>query len=187
MKLLLTTFLTLFSFVSFSQNCDYSSNINDSIGTYKSTKDVLMQERIFGNKTTLLFFSLDKTDNLKSLNFQLIEKSNDFISVNCLDKNSKIYFQLENGKIVTLIHSKTDACGVAVRDEKGNNNRITSTNFYFLDNAIAELKGSPISFMRVKYGIATKDYVIKQELISELDKKKYNPSNFFIDYLRCVE
>ena len=41
MKNLLALAFVLISFVSFAQKpCEYTTNINDSIGTYKSTKDI---------------------------------------------------------------------------------------------------------------------------------------------------
>jgi len=44
---LLITFLTLN--LTFAQKeCEYSSNVTDSLGIYKSTKEYLVQERIFG-------------------------------------------------------------------------------------------------------------------------------------------
>ena len=45
MKLKLILFCLLsYGFLN-AQNCDYSSNVNDSIGSYRSTKDYLMSEK----------------------------------------------------------------------------------------------------------------------------------------------
>jgi hypothetical protein len=41
--------------------------------------------------------------------------------------------------------------------------------------------------MRIKYSGEIIDYPLKTELISELDKKTYQPENYFINYLKCVE
>ena len=185
LKYLFTIFL--FSSFSFAQECDYSSNVKDSIGIYKSTKDYLVNEKIFGNKTSLMYFSLINTDGTPSLNVQMLQKTNDFTKINCFNKNSRLYFQLENGKIVTLIHIDQNTCGTIVRDEKGNNNRILIGYFDFIEGSLADLKGSPISILRIKYDINSQDFIFKKRFISEFDKVKYEPSNYFINFLRCVE
>ncbi len=187
MKLFLYSVILTFSSIIYAQNCEYSSNVKDSIGTYKATKDYLMHERIFGNNTELIFFSLENTDGTPLLVVQFIQKSNDFVKINCLDKNSRIYLQLENGKIVTLIHKNQSNWGTAIKDQNGNNNRVNTGYFMFLKNSFAVLKSSPISLLRIKYGLESQDYILKSELVSEFDKNKYEPAKFFINYLRCIE
>jgi hypothetical protein len=39
-----------------------------------------------------------------SLYIKYIQKSKEFIKANCFDKNSKLFFLLNNRKIVTLLH-----------------------------------------------------------------------------------
>ena len=187
MKLFIYSIILTFSTTIFAQKCEYSSNIVDSIGTYKATKDYLMHERIFGNNTELIFFSLENTDGIPSLVVQFIQKSDDFVKINCLDKNSRIYLQLENGKIITLIHKNQTNWGTSIKDQNGNNNRVNTGYFMFLKNSFAALKSSPISLLRVKYGLESQDYILKTNMISEFDKNKYEPSKFFINYLRCIE
>lgn len=183
-----TFLLLLLSPFIYSQiDCDYSTNVTDSIGSYKSTNSFIIHEKIFGGNSSYTFFSLVKADETPSLNIQMIEKSNEFIKAYCFDKNSKIHFQLENGKVVTLIHVDNEDCGSSLRDEKGFNNRITTGYFLFMKDSYAELKKSPISLMRIIYTTETIDYIIKKEIKSELDSKTYRPSQYFIDYLKCVE
>jgi hypothetical protein len=117
----------------------------------------------------------------------MIEKSNQFIKAYCFDKNSKIHFQLENGKVVTLLHIDSEDCGTSLRDEKELNNRISTGYFMFMKDSYEELKNSPISLMRVKYTTETIDYIFRKELKSELDLKIYFPSQYFINYLKCIE
>ena len=50
-----------------------------------------------------------------------------------------------------------------------------------------ELKNSPISLVRIQFSGESKDYVVKNELISESLKIKTNPSNYFMEFLKCVE
>jgi hypothetical protein len=185
---LVTTILFLLTFSAFSQKpCDFTTDVNDSIGTYKSTKEYLVYEKIFAGKSSYIFNSLVITDGIPLLSVQFLDKSFDFIKARCFDKNSRIYLQLNNGKIVTLLHIDQDVCGSMIRDEKGMNNRILTGNFLFMKDNYDALKESPISFMRVKYGMDTEDYIYKTELISELNKETYHPENYFLDYFHCLE
>ena len=39
----------------------------------------------------------------------------------------------------------------------------------------------------MKFAGETIDYPFKTEFTAEMDKKTYQPENYFIDYLKCVE
>jgi hypothetical protein len=185
---LITTLFFLLTLLAFSQKpCDFTTDVKDSIGTYKSTKEYLVYEKNFAGKSSYIFNSLVITNGVPSLSIQFLEKSFDFIKTRCFDKNSRIYFQLNNGKIVTLLYVEQDVCGTMIRDENGFNNRILTGNFLFLKDNYEALKESPITFMRVKYGLDTEDYIFKTELISELNKEIYQPENYFLDYFHCLE
>ena len=187
MKKSLVIVFFLVSITTFAQkDCEYSSNVKDSIGTYKSTKDYVMYEKVFGNSQTSMFFSLINADGLLSLNFQMVQKSADFIPAKCFDKNSRIYIQLTNGKIISLIGIDQESCGNSIRNSN-DNCRILSGYFLFMKDSFEDLKKYPISFFRIKFAGETTDYVAKDVLISEVDKKTYNPDHFFMDYLKCVE
>jgi hypothetical protein len=80
-----------------------------------------------------------------------------------------------------------ETCGTLVRNDKNENTRILIGSFVFSKENFEELKTSPVTFMRIKYSGEIIDYPLKTELISELDKKTYQPENYFIDYLKCVE
>jgi hypothetical protein len=188
MKQLITLTLFLLTFTAFAQKpCEYSANVNDSIGTYKVTNEYLISEKYFGGTFDYVFFSLAQTDGLPTLNLQLIQKSNSFIKANCFDKNSKVFLQLENGKIVTLMHINRESCGTLIQDDKGFDNRINTGIFMFMKENFEELKKSPVSIMRIKYLTTTEDYIVKRELTSELNGKVYNPNTYFMENIRCVE
>ena len=188
MKYIITITLLFFSLSIFSQKpCDYSANVNDSIGTYKSTKEYIVNEKIFGGNSSYIFYSLALTDGLPTLTVQLIQKSKDFIKANCFDKNSKLFLQLNNGKIITLIHIDQENCGTMIRDDKGFDNRVNTGIFMFMKDSFQDLKSSPVSMMRIKYLTDTEDYVFKKEFKSELTNEIYNPENYFIDNLKCIE
>ncbi|AXB58489.1 hypothetical protein [Flavobacterium fluviale] len=188
MKQLFTLTLFLLTITAFAQKpCEYSVNVNDSIGSYKVTNEYLMSEKYFGGSFNYIFFSLAQTDGLPTLNLQSIQKSKDFIKANCFDKNSKIFLQLENGKIVTLMHVNQENCGTLIRDDKGFDNRVNTGIFMFMKDNFEELKKSPISIMRIKYLTNTEDYIVKAELTSELSGKVTHPNTYFIENIRCVE
>lgn len=188
MKQLITLTFFLLTFSAFAQKpCEYSTNVTDSIGTYKITNEYLISEKNFGGTFSYIFFSLAQTDGLPTLNLQYIQKSKDFIKANCFDKNSKVFLQLENGKIVTLLHINQENCGTLIRDDKGFDNRVNTGIFMFMKENYEELKKSPISIMRIKYLTTIEDYIVKSELTSELTSKVTHPNTYFIDNIRCVE
>ena len=76
--------------------CEISTNVSDSIGTYKATKDYLLYEKNFAEKSSYIFASLILVDGIPALTIQSIDKSKDFIN-GILDRLLK---QLaEEGKI----------------------------------------------------------------------------------------
>lgn len=188
MKQLITLTLFLLTFTAFAQKpCEYSANVTDSIGTYKVTNEYLISEKNFGGTFSYVFFSLAQTDGLPTLNLQLIQKSKEFIKANCFDKNSKVYLQLENGKIVTLLHINQENCGTLIRDDKGFDNRVNTGIFMFMKDNYEDLKTSPVLIMRIKYLTDTEDYIVKRELVSEMNSKTYQPNTYFMQNIRCVE
>lgn len=189
MKSLFFTFFIFFQLTVFAQkDCDYGTNVVDTIGSYKATKDYLVHERIFAGNSTYIFFSLINADGTPYLKVQSINKSKDFIKAVCFDITSKIYLQLANGKIVTLLHTETETCGTMVRIEEENmNTRVLTGDFMFLKGSFEDLKSSPVSLIRIKSVTETQDYIFKKELVSELMKQSYYPENYFMDYLKCIE
>ena len=188
MKQLALSIFFLISGQIFAQiNCEYSADVKDSIGTYKSTNEYMIYEKNFAGNKNYIFFSLALTDGIPTLNVQFIQKSKDFMKANCFDKNSKIFFQLNNGKIVTLLHIDNENCGTMVRDNDGFDNRLLVGNFMFLKGSFEDLKSSPVNLMRVKYLTDLEDYVFRKEFTSEMDNKNYQPEGYFLNYLHCIE
>ncbi len=178
----------LFSFAMQSQNpCEFSTDVNDSIGSYKNTRDYLVHERNFAGTSAYIYFSLALTDGTPTLNAQFIQKSKEFLKANCFDKNSRIYLQLDNGKVITMLHIDQENCGTSLRTEDGSNNRIMTGYFMFLKDSFEELKKSPVSLMRIRYATETVDYIFKPELVSEMNGSTYNPSLYFINTLHCID
>lgn len=187
MKNLPLILIFLFSLtISAQKPCEYSVNVKDSIGIYKETKSKIVHEFIFGNTSKYVFFALALTDEMPSLTVQILQKSKDFLKVNCFNKNSRIFLQLDNNKVITLIATDQENCGAPVKDDLGFNNRVLSGTFLFVKGTIDDLKTSPVSSMRIKFTTETQDYIIKKQLVSEMDQKTYFPSNYFIDFLTCI-
>ena len=188
MKPLIAITLFLISFTSFAQKpCEFNIDVTDSIGTYKSTKEYIISEENFAGNTNYIFFSLALTDGLPTLNVQMLQKSKGFLKANCFDKNSKLFLQLNNGKIITLIHIDEENSGSLIRDDKNFDNRVITGNFMFMKDSFEELKKSPVSLMRIKYLTDVEDYVIKKEFTSELNNLVYQPEKFFINTIQCLE
>ena len=78
-------------------------------------------------------------------------------------------------------------CGTSLTDDKKLNNRILSATFLFLQGSMNDLKTSPISFMKIKFLTDTEDYVFTKNLKSEMDGLYYEPENYFLNYLNCIE
>lgn len=176
--------------LSFSQkiDCKYEFTEKTDSTSIKTLPEILVHEKIFGNTNEFIQFALINYNGVPTLNFQYLQKSKDFISASCLNKSSKIIFQLENGKFVTLICQNDDVCNTLSYDEKEKNNiRILNAYFYFLNSNYEDLKSSPISLMRVQFSNESKDFVIKKEIKSELFAKTSYPKNIFINYLKCIE
>jgi hypothetical protein len=187
MKQVALAFFLLISSQIFAQKtCDYSVNVKDSIGTYKLTQEYMIYEKNFGGNKNYIFLSLASTDGAPSLNLQIIQKSKEFIKANCFDKNSKLFLQLNNGKIVTLLHIDQENCGTMVRDNEGFDNRLLVGNFMFIKGSLEDLKSSPVNLMRIKYLTDLEDYVFRKEFTSEMNNQIYQPENYFINYLHCV-
>ena len=188
MKHVFAIALFIFSLQSFAQKpCEYTTNVTDSIGTYKSTKEYMIAEKNFAGTSSYIFFSLAVADGMPLLNVQLIQKSKGFMKANCFDKNSKLFLQLNNGKVVTLIHMDQENCGSMLRDDKGFDNRITPGTFMFMKDSFEELKKSPVSMMRIKYLTDTEDYVLKKQFTSELNNEVYEPETYFVQNIDCAK
>jgi hypothetical protein len=187
-NLLLLVLFTTLSLNAQTKDCLYDIEEKTDSTSLKTLPHKLMNEKIFGNNKEFIFFGLLNNDGVPMLSLQQLQKSNDFIPTSCLSKNSKIVFQLINGKIVTLIHAFEDVCSdLNYNTDEKNNIRILTAYFYFTKNNFEELKNSPISLVRIQFSGASKDYVIKTELTSESLKIKTNPSNYFMEFLKCVE
>lgn len=187
MKLLLLPFLLLFTVFCHAQDCEYTAT-NSTVQKTKTTKDYLISEKIFGGTASYIFFALSTIDEIPVLNLQMLSKSKDFPKAYCLDKASKIYFQLTNGKIITLISAQDEQCANLIYDSiEKNNIRILSGTFYFSEGSLNDLEKHPVSLMKIKYASETVDYTVKKEITSELNGKKYQPEKYFMNFLKCIQ
>lgn len=186
-KIALLSFF-IFNTIVYSQKpCEFSSNVKDSLGTYKSTSDYLMYENIFAGKSNYIFLVLESNNGSTSLKINFIRKSKEFINATCFDKNSKLFFQLNNGKIITLESFDKESCGNLIRDDKGYDNRVLSGSFLLKKEIFNDLKSSGINLMSLKYLNEIEDFIIRKAVISELDGKSYQPESFFMNQLHCIE
>jgi len=188
MKNLIAALFLLINLAAFAQKpCELDANINDSVGTYKSTKQYMIFERSFAGNSTHVFFALTNTNGAIGVEAQILQRSPDFIKATCFDSGSRIFLQLQNGKIVSLLHAGNGNCGTLLVGEKGINNRVLTGTFLFARENYEDLKTSPVTFMRIKYGAETVDYPFMSGFVSELDKTMYEPENYFRNYIKCIE
>jgi hypothetical protein len=188
MKIVLIVLSLFFGTQTFAQKpCEFASNIKDSIGSFKETKDYLMHEKIFGGKSTYLFFSLINNDGTPFLKIQKIVKSANFIEAQCFDDQSKVYLQLQNGKVVTLIFGDQESCSNLIRlEDQQLSTRVLSGNFLFLKGSIEDLKTSPVLLVRIRFSTETEDLVVKKEFVSELMNQTFSPESYFMENIHCV-
>src|SRR5690606_27908579 len=98
----------------------------------------------------------------------------------------RMFLQLNNGQVVTLLYSGQDDCGVSVRDAEGVSSRIQSGNFWFAKAGFDALLISEVNLVRIRFGTETIDLPVRTLFKAELDGQTYAPSTYFIDYLHCV-
>ncbi len=189
MKKLLLLAFALISFTANAQgDCKTTEEINEDGTVVKSTPDHMMYEKVFAGTSEFMFFSLSNHDGTPVLNFQLLVKSKDFPKAHCLDKASRVFIQLNNGKIITLISVIEEQCAGLIYDATEKNNiRILTGMFLFTKGSLEELETSPISFIRVKYATETVDYTVRKEFTSETMAIKYYPESYFINTLKCIK
>jgi hypothetical protein len=187
-KLFLSLLLGLSLSAMAQKDCQYNITTTEDGKELKSTKESLMFEKVFAGTSQFMFFSLRNPDGIPILDFQLLAKSKEFPKAYCIDKASKIYIQLTNGKIITLISATEEQCAGLIYDSNEKNNiRILTGSFLFTLGSLEELEKTPISFIRVKYATEMVDYIIRKELKSESNGEKYFPENYFINTLKCIQ
>ncbi len=187
-KYLLTLVLLPLLAAAQNKDCQYEVEEKTDSTSLKVLKEVLIDEKIFGNTNEYLFFSLLNNDGVPMLEIQVLQKSKDFIPTKCINPSSKIILQLKNGKIVTLIANTEESCSVLNYDSKDQNNiRILTGFFFFGKTNYEELKNSPVMLMRIQFAGDSKDYVVKNELSSETLQTKSKPDVFFMNNIKCIE
>lgn len=171
-----------------NKNCTYDYEEKTDSTSVKILPEKLIYEKVYGNTKEMIHFVLIHNNGVPTLNLQYLQTSKDFITASCLDKTSRIVFQLANGKIVTLISNTDEVCNNLIYNENDKTNiRILDSYFLFTKNNYEDLKNSAITLMRIQFVNGSKDFVIKKEIKSELLNTTYYPENIFIDFLKCVE
>ena len=183
---ILALFLLMQTLVFAQKPCEYAISVTDSIGTYKETKSCLVYEKVFGNSAQLIFLSLASENEIPLLKVQIIQKSKDFITPKCIDAASKLYFQLSNGKIYTLVYANDGKCDNLIYNQaEKENNRFLEANYLFLKNDFDDFKNHSISLMKINYSSGAVDYVLPKEIISEKVGESFNPEDFFKENYNC--
>ena len=99
----------------------------------------------------------------------------------------KLFFQLSNGKIYTLINANEGSCDKFIYNEsEKENNRFLEANYLFLKNDFEDLKKYSISLMKINFSSGAVDYVLPKEIISEKVEAISRPEDFFRDNFDCI-
>lgn len=188
MKLYLLLFLTTTFAFSQVKDCNYEIEEKTDSTTIKIVAEKIIYEKTFGASKKFIQFTPMQIDGTPTLKVQIVEKNTAFIPAKCFDLTSKLLFQLENGKFVVLKSITENACSILNYNKEDQSNiRILEGYFIFTKPNYEMLKMSPISIMRLQFVGEKEDYNIKNELISEINQKTTQPSNFFINNLKCIE
>jgi hypothetical protein len=176
--------------LSFAQvkACDFEIDIATDTSSTRVLKDKIIDESIFGNTTSFLTFKLFEVDGLLGLNFQYLQKSKDILTPICIDKNTKIFLELSNGKQVKMINStEIETCNELQYDAVNKNNvRVLTGNFYFSPENFQDLKTEKVYLIKITANTGDVNFVIKPELNSEIYNEKSTPDTYFMDYLKCL-
>ncbi|MGL5277072.1 hypothetical protein [Myroides sp.] len=186
--LLLITLLCTTISQAQTKNCsiDYEE-VTDSL-SIKKTNNVLVYEFNRVSSTSSLFFSLITTNGVPFLNIQYLQKSPDFIPINCVARKSMVSIKLVNGTTISAHYIDEDKCDTYTYDQQGQKNiRILDANFYIKKEHLALLKQSPISLVQIRFAGSTELFVIESELKSTIVDVKTSPTRFFIDNIPCIE
>lgn len=180
-------FISLFA--TAQKPCEYDFEMkNDSID-FRETKKQLIYEKEFGKRSDYSFVSLINDNGYVMLNFQRVQKSDNFIEMICFDKDTRMYLELTNGKIYTLIHINNDVCSSRVPDlENKSNIRLLNTSFFFTEDDYDDIKKFPVFMLKIRFGVKEEiSYVMEKELISKSLETSSNPDRIFMNYYKCVE
>src|SRR5574343_1157866 len=182
-------YLLIFSTNSFAQNKDCLFEVNEETdSTYtKVLPEKFIYESVFGSTTRFLSFKLYNIDGIMGLNIQYVQKSMNFLTSTCIDKDTKIYLQLSNGKEVKLINSlDQETCNSLNIDPISKNNiRVLNGYFNFIKENFEYLKTEKVYLVRIVTITGEERFIINSELKSEINKETSHPDQFFIEYLPC--
>lgn len=189
MKKIIVILLVCFTHFGFAQtkNCDFEINEVTDTTSVKALTEKVVNENIFGETTNVLIFKMYEIDGILGLYFQYIQKSKNFLPPFCLDGNSKVYLELNNGKQVKLINSiKDETCNDLNFDSIDKNNlRILKGFFNFTKENFEYLKTEKVMLFRIESEIGNLSFVLNSKIESELVKKSFMPDQFFIEALPC--
>ena len=184
-----TAFLLLIN-LSFSQDklCAFETNIVTDTSSTRVLTDEIIDEYIFGNTTSFLTFKMFEADGILGINFQYLQKSKDFLTPICIDKNTKIVLELANGKQVKLVNS-TDltTCNELQYDAINKNNLCVLNGFFFFSLVyFTDFNTENVFLIKITANTGDVNFVIKPYLNSEIYKTKSKPDTYFIENLKCL-
>jgi hypothetical protein len=172
-------------------DCEYFRTVSNDKETYKATKLSLVYLKDYAGNIDRIYFSLIKKNGISSLNVDFMYKDDEdeLFKNRCFNKTSKIEFILKNGVVIKLLLVEDENC---LKIDKYNENSkkqsaSLSGSFRFLLENISSLKDSPIASMEVFFAKGSQDYIFQKSVFLESDNLNYEPANYFVKYLNCID
>lgn len=179
--------------VSFSANaqnkeCQIDYEIKNDTINFVKTKEVMLYEKDFAKTTKSVFMSVLKSDEMYFVDLQYLQKNPDFIPITCINYKSLVSIKLLSGRIVNCYYVGDEKCDNLLYDNQEKNNiRILTGTFILRKEDVPFLKESPITTMQIRFAGRSEQFIIREEIDSNITNENSKPSRFFIDSLKCIE
>lgn len=177
--------------VPLANDCVYAKTAKTDILTDKITKRSLI---VFNDdllSIDRIYFSLQRDGVLNLLNVEAIFKNEvKFLDTKkCFDKFSQVNFVLNDGMYLLLKYVDQIKCLEIDQSITGSSHKIASLkgSFILTSEIISSLKNKPLAKMEIKFAKSIENYEIQKNIFLESDNTMFEPANYFIKYLKCID
>lgn len=181
--------------VPLANDCLYAKTAKTDILTDILTDKITKRSLIVFNDDVLsidrIYFSLQRDGVLNLLNVEVIFKNEvKFLDTKkCFDKFSQVNFALNDGIYMSLKYAEQFKCLEIDESITGSSHKIASLKGSFILTAeiISLLKNKPLARMDIKFAKNIENYEIQKNIFLESDNTMFEPANYFIKYLKCID
>ena len=167
--------------------CNYKIQVDTENEQFLLTHEVLTDFMIGNKQTAFIYFSLMKEGDVKSLVLQLSLNSAEMPPIACFNKDSRVSFELENGKFVSLRYLGDVNCGRETEPKDALKNSTSEAAFFIDDKSFDILQESNLKSMRLTTMKTHFDIEFQNVISNSVLKEPVYPKEFFLKYLSCVE